>query len=238
MDTQKIKDQLREFQAEFSKITRARHPLEIRHFIVGGHKARWRQWYQLCIETDNKWQALQEAEGKQQLLALEIEELEIKLKEHERRVRDLEALRKIDRPYMIKVEKLQIELRMKQNVYERSKGYMLGALKEIEDFSRIAREEYREFWGKSEEEWANEGEMQYIASRMASQVAVDLLTFGRIQAGNLQALLQLPKETQKDILAQALIERDEYNTLAIPVQEEHDRLIEKKGLKMLSGEKK
>ena len=76
-----IREKLQNFKVEFAKITRAKHPFEIRHFIVGSHENRWRQWYQLCIETDAKWRAIQEAEAGKRLTDLEIRELNLKIEE-------------------------------------------------------------------------------------------------------------------------------------------------------------
>ncbi len=230
MNAEKTKEELKAFQAEFSKITRAKHPLEIEHFVVGSHTSRWRQWYQLCIECDNRWTAVQEAEGKQQLAKLEIEELEIKIQRSSK-------LDMTDRMAQIEVEKLKIELQQKRNQFERAKGYMVGALKEIQDYLHLAKTKYEDFWGKSEDEWVKDGERDYWLERLSGQIAVDLLTYGRVQAGNLNVLLQAPKELRADILRLGLAKQRDYNHFALPVQRAHEELVmqdQKNRLEVLS----
>jgi hypothetical protein len=213
MNAEQMKDQLQSFKAEFSKITRAKHPLEIKHFIVGSHISRWRQWYQLCIECDSKWLAVQDAEGKQRIMELEIEELEIK-------IAALKTIVGASRREEILVEKLEIELQSKRNHFERSKGYMVGALKEIADYLHLAQTEYKEFWGRSEDEWVQDGEREYWVSRLSSQIAVDMSTFGRIQAGNLAVLLQAPEDIRTDILREALKQHRSYAKYASQIENE------------------
>lgn len=212
---EKIREELQEFKAEFSKITRSRHPFELKHFVIGQHESRWRQWYQLCIECDNKWMALQDAEAKHRISALEIEEAEIRLD-------------KMDpvgpRLDVIQYEKAKIVLQQKKNQHERSEGYMVGALKEIQDFLSLAKTEYQEFWGKSEDSLVKESEIHYWKGRLSSQIAVDLMSFGKIQAGNLTALLQTPREVQKQILISALGKQESYNGVAIPAEKEFKKL--------------
>lgn len=222
MNTSQLKDQLQGFKAEFSKVTRARHPLEIKHFVVQAHSSRWRQWYQLCIETDSKWAAIQEAEYRQKVAELEIEELEIARDELKTVLKDVPSEKL--RSYEIRVEKLSLEIQHKKNQFERAKTYMVGALKEIQDFLNLAKTEYKNFWGKSEDEWVKEGEADYWTHRLSDQIAVDLLTFGMIQAGNLSVLLQAPDAIRADILRGALETKKSYFTFAVPIQKEFDRL--------------
>jgi hypothetical protein len=233
MNTSQLKDQLQGFKAEFSKITRARHPLEIKHFVVQSHTSRWRQWYQLCIETDSKWAAIQEAEYRQKLAALELEELGLLLAEKKGFVAPTNINPRVKRSREIEIEKLSLEIQHKTNQFERAKTYMVGALKEIQDFLHLAKTEYKDFWGKSEDELVRNGESDYWTHRLSDQIAVDLLTCGMIQAGNLNVLLQAPEEIRAGILRQALKKKHAYHSFALPIQKEFEKLIADAGIKKL-----
>ena len=217
-----LKAQLLKFKTEFDKITRAKHPMEIRHFVVGQHESRWRQWYQLCIETEAKWRALEEAEAGVRLCELEIEELKLKIQtdftwslDHISLLTS-EAQRKTARITLrleeIANEKIELEIKRKERAMAQSRTVMTGAMKEIADYLALAQE-YPEFWGKSEDELVADGEREYWVSRLSRQVAVDLLTYGKPQAGNTNVLMQLDPTTREKILRESLLKTSKHLNL-------------------------
>jgi hypothetical protein len=221
MDIEQQKTELKAFYSEMTKITRARHPFEIRHFIVGHHENRWRQWYQLCIETDAKWAAIEEAEFNRKITELEIQELNLKIesllagivKRGERAAGLYET--QIDE---VAIEKLRVEVARKRRHLERGASLMVGALKEISDMTTIARNEFKDFFGKTEEELAKTHERDYWKDRLSRQLAVDLITFGKIQAGNLEVLLQLPEAKREEIMKAAIPRVEAQLQLAVKVE--------------------
>jgi hypothetical protein len=198
-----LKTQLNKFKTEFEKVTRAKTPFEIKHFVIGQHESRWKQWYQLCIETDAKYRAIQETEGNKRLTELEIEELELSL-----------ISKPKSRLAEIGNEKIQIQIGQKKNQLAHINSLMIGAFKEVSDYLALAENEYPEFWGKSEDELVAAHEEDYWNQRLSRQIAVDLMTFGRIQAGNITCLLQLGEKQKTRILMMALSKSDQHTGIA------------------------
>jgi len=185
MDYLQVRKDLDAFKPQMDVITRAKTTFEIRNFIIGMHESPSKQWHQLLIQMDEKFRALQEAEASKQLLQVDIDELEYKNKHQ---TSGFDQRRHI------------IQIQQKKNQLERLEIGMQGALKELADYLFIANSEFKEFAGKSEEELSSEGDLDYWRKRLSRQIQVDVLTFGRIQAGNLNCLLQLAPDLQKDIL--------------------------------------
>jgi hypothetical protein len=200
---------IRAFREKMTRITRARHPIEIRHFVVGQHSDKWRQWYQLCIETDAKWAALEENESSVALALLEIEEREIKI-----RVIEASGSTGTDLELdQIEIKKLRVMNERSRRELERGNALVAGAVRELEDMARIAEEEFSEFFNASEDELVSKYERGYWVSRLARQIGVDMLTFGRVQAGNLECLLRLPDEMKRDVLIEGVSHVEGHNTL-------------------------
>lgn len=221
MNREEIQKELDLFRPQMDEITRARSPYELRYFVIGRHESRWKQWYQLVIECEEKFRALQEAEASQRLTLLEIEELELKKPVCSPHLPDREK-----RLVQILIEKTDIEIQKKRNSLDRLKSLMVGALKEIQDFLTIARTEFSDFYGKKEDDLLKEHELPYWKDRLSRQVAMDLLTHQQITQGNLNVLLQMPREDQKEILKKAIDKRADHLRLADETQAELEALAD------------
>jgi hypothetical protein len=240
MDAEQIRSRLPAFKAEFDKITRARSPLEIRHFIVGYHENRWKQWYQLCIECDAKWRALEEAEAGVRLTELDIRELNYKIEEILEKIacRGNTSKTREDLLDEIAIERLKIQVQQKKNGLAHAERLMTGALKEIADYLALAESEYKDFWGKSEEQLVAENEKQYWNQRLARQIAVDILTFGRAQAGNINVLLQLGENQREEIQRSALAIADSYIAQASKIEKSYMLEASQKAVLPASSDKR
>jgi len=96
---------------------------------------------------------------------------------------------------------------------------MLGALAECKDFVRMLEVEYKDLTGKTEDELLV-CEKEYWVSRLAKQCEVDILTNGKVGAGNLDTLLKLPKQDQAEIMQKSFERINEFKQFTAKIERE------------------
>lgn len=192
-----------------AQLTRSRNPFELRYFVIGKHEDRVQQYKQAVIEMEAKYNALRESYFKKAETQIDREELSEKLdaetSDHERR---------------------RLEIKLARLDFEEKQGdqAMLGGVKEILDFLTIIEGEYADLLDMTEEQLLlTEGE--YWKTRFAKQVHIDLMTVGKITAGNLCALEQMPKDTQREVLKLAMVRDNEVNQLFLEAESEGKKLL-------------
>lgn len=223
MDKENLIKKLHAFKPQLVKITRARTPMQIRNFVIGQYESRFKQWYQLIIECDEKWNALIAAEAGKRLAELEIEELGLS-----------RNARPVSRYDEIQNEKLELEIQKKINELSRLETVMTGAMKEIADFLFIAETEFKDFFDKTEDELYRVHEIPYWRERLSRQIQVDLATTGRVQAGNMNALLQMSEQEQHNILLMASRKQTEYIKITQSVDAVHSSEVNHERLMLAS----
>lgn len=172
---------LDDVQMDGSGITRSRLPFQLEHFVVKSQENRMRQWYQLCIEADAKAQALTEASFGVRLKEIDIEEKSVPVDGFEGRRRAVE------------VERLRFELAVIRNG-------MIGAAKELFELVALAEREFSDLIGVEEDVLYLAHEREYWVQRLSHQAHLDICATGRVSAGNLDAIMKLPLDAQRECL--------------------------------------
>ncbi len=209
-----ISEKIKNFKKNFETFTRAKTPLEIDWFILGRHESRHQQYKQLCLQAEDRYRALHEAEYGKKKTEIEIEELQEKLA----------ALCEISGESSSRERekaKTTLELSKKKADLDHLDHLMLGALKELADYVQIAETRFSDLMTKSEDEFYNEGERTYWIERMSRQIQVDLAVYGRIQEGNLSSLLMMPDSERMQVLLLSSQKQDEFLKLAGSVDAIH-----------------
>lgn len=81
--TEVVVQQKRDVFSRFDAINYGRAGFKMKHFVVGKHDMPWAQWQQALIEFKGQAIQVEEFAIDQEILALEIERLEIAVREHE-----------------------------------------------------------------------------------------------------------------------------------------------------------
>lgn len=185
------------YESVFDTITMPRTPLEIEWFVVGRHDHPMQQYKQAVIEMESRYQAILEAEEN------------LKRKDIHRRRILLQLKTEQDQ---FTIEELQLDLAKIDREERIIKIGMIGAGKELLVFDAIIKKRFPDFLCATEERLL-EMEGDYWKSRFAKQIAVDLMTFGRIGEGNRSALMGMSEEVQKETLQLAVIKTESRRTL-------------------------
>ena len=192
-----MSEKLSQFKGVCEKLTRSKTTFEIRHFVIGQHESRYRQWRQIQMEADQKIHALEEAQANVSLAQVDLEELEYKV------------ANMLGGDFEVSRNKIRIQ--QKKNQLKRSEFSMTGCLKELTDYMQIAETEFADFFDKSEEELASKYDEAYWLDRLSRQAQFDLVTQGKIGAGNMGAISQVPEKLQELILAFSVLKAKEFN---------------------------
>lgn len=196
-----IKTKLAEFVPVMDGLSRARNPFELRYFVIGKHDDRVQQYKQAVIEMDAKYKAVVGTLHDQKVRSLEREEILLRKKPFpENRLQEIEN------------ERLDLDIQKMDREEHDAKIAMTGAFKEVMDFIAIIENEYSDLIEKTEEELLKT-EVEHWKARLAKQLSVDMLAFGRVGEGNRSSLLMLPKEVQEDIYFQAALRTEETKRL-------------------------
>src|SRR3990172_468615 len=212
-----IVKKVKEYKAELcDKFVRARNPYELRYFVVGKHDDRIQQYKQLLVEMDAKYKALEEAQYKLSLADIDREEKELERK----KITSMGLSRKdILHNKRIDIELAHMDLQAKDTELA-----MLGALKECINFTEMIDNEYSDLKVLSEED-ALLFEKNYWQDRLSRQIEIDMITSGRIGAGNLSVLSNMPKEDQETILIKAIQKTEEFKLLDATASNEAKKLL-------------
>jgi len=160
------------------------------HFVSGSHPTFYRQVRQTLIELNSRKHSLEKIKISVRKCELEIEKIKNNIEksedDYERKLLEIE----LDdilldlRVWHKKIKQCHIEMRyfldwLKQNC---------GSVEEADKFFEQDDEEEHKYW----------------IARMAKQTSIDIITSGRLGAGNLDAILQMPEEDQVKTLQLAL----------------------------------
>jgi len=201
-------EKVQQYKPLMDSFIRARNPYELRHFVIGKHDDKIQQYKQLLVEMDVKYRAIEEAQTNIEIKNLEIEEKKLDKISNTANRKDEIHNEKID----IEVFKLE-----RENKYTYLS--MLGALAECKDFVRMLEVEYKDLTGKTEDELLV-CEKEYWVSRLAKQCEVDILTNGKVGAGNLDTLLKLPKQDQAEIMQKSFERINEFKQFTAKIERE------------------
>ena len=156
-------------------------------FVVGSQITPYKKVQQALLELETRNHGFTELKYKHRLCINNRKVIERALKVEEGK----------ETPDELEVERLQIELEKAyydESIYERK---MVTYDREIREFCDMVREHMEE--GNSIEHYrvTNETEdRKYWISRLAKQAAVDVHAIGRLGSGNLDSILNMPREDQ------------------------------------------
>ena len=161
---------------------------QLRHFVIENQLTDWRKIHQIKLEIQTRHKSLQTANWDQLKLEGEIELLK----------EDIELDPNM-RPGQRKIHDSEIKRREYDMWYNRR--YNKNAARELEIFSN----ELRNLVGTKEElyqidENKEEKEIEYWQVRMGKQAAMDMMAYGRVGVGNMEAIAQMPVEDQSRAL--------------------------------------
>lgn len=165
-----------------------------KHFVINSHVTPYRQMQQAAMEVQVRYNSLQKITISYKRCLNDIARVTHEMEQEE------DPFYKQDKVYELQL--LQVDKTVWINKINQSK-------KEIESFVHIIKEKYNtnldDIKGLLEDKELKEREEQkYWIARMARQSATDLMTSGRIQAGNIEALLQMNPEDQAAVVDLAL----------------------------------
>lgn len=203
-----IKEKISDFVPVMDGLSRARNPFELRYFVIGKHDDRVQQYKQAVIEMEAKYKAIQEALHTKATRAIDREEIMLKMIENPQNRQD-----------ELTNARLELDLNKLDRENRDTDIGMTGAFKEVMDFITIIENEYSDLIDKTEEELLSQ-EVEYWKSRFAKQIHIDLMTTGRIGAGNLTVLQSMPKELQEHTLAKSMVRTEEFKKLEAKVERE------------------
>lgn len=161
---------------------------QLRHFVIENQFTHWRKCHQIKLEIQTRHKALQNAnfdilklEGEIELLKEDIE-MDPHMRKGQRKIHDAE----------IKAREYDIWYSRRQNKQ---------AAMELEIFAN----ELRNLVGDKEELYAidddsEQKEIEYWQVRMGKQAAMDMMAYGRVGVGNMEAITQMPVEDQSRVL--------------------------------------
>ncbi len=205
---EEIKQHIAEFVPVMDGLSRARNPYELRYFVIGKHDDRVQQYKQAVIEMDTKYRSFMDAIADRERKALAIEKLEMKL------IRDPQSRMDEITNREIELDIQRVNLDDKQTLIA-----MTGAFNEVLDFMRIIEDEFPDLVDKTEEELLKY-ETEYWKKRFTKQCHIDLMVYGKLGEGNRSAIEQLPKDMQREILAEAMMRTEEVRMFENKVEQE------------------
>ena len=164
-----------------------------KHFVINSHVTPYRQMQQAAMEVQVRYNSLQKITISYKRCLNDIARVTHEMEQEE------DPFYKQDKVYELQL--LQVDKNVWTNKINQSK-------QEIESFVNIIKSKFgdpSDIKGLLEDKELKEREEQkYWIARMARQSATDLMTTGRIQAGNIEALLQMNPEDQAAVVDLAL----------------------------------
>lgn len=192
---------------------------QVENFVVNTGVVDYRKAKQCLIEIEQRQQAYEDVEFGQRKSAAEIEILK-------------ESLSQETSP--AKKSLIEIEIEEKQNHLVRGerrlKGIRTEQLRYIEQFKKFAKtdDEVKQLKESSVEE-----ERKYWIARMGKQAAMEMLSYGKIGTGNMESIMQMPKEDQMQVISGALEYTKKMETGIIAIEQD----IEKTLIDLLKNQK-
>tara|TARA_A100000172_G_scaffold40507_2_gene24700 strand:- start:590 stop:1504 length:915 start_codon:yes stop_codon:yes gene_type:complete len=171
-----------------------------KYFVVNSQVTPWRQMRQAVMEIQTRLNAVQKVTIQYKRTLNDIERTKSEMAEEENK------FYKQDKEY--ELELLYIDLQVWDNKMRQSKMEIDGLLRIIKEKLGKKPDEDYDFEELKEtvlnKEIEEKEEHKYWIARMAKQSALDLLTTGRLQAGNLDSMLMMSPEDQAAVTDLAL----------------------------------
>ena len=171
-----------------------------KYFVVNSQVTPWRQMRQVVMEIQTRLNAIQKVTIQYKRTLNDIERTKSEMAEEENK------FYKQDKGY--ELELLYIDLQVWDNKMRQSKDEIDGLLRIIKEKLGKKPDDDYDFEELKEtvlnKEIEEVEEHKYWIARMAKQSALDLLTTGRLQAGNLDSMLMMSPEDQAAVTDLAL----------------------------------
>lgn len=193
---------------------------KIKHFVIGSQIHPLHKIKQYLMELNSRQDSLESFENEVLKTEIEIE---------------LEEERKLDCKYESEKKLIDLEIGRKRKYLKISNERLRHALIERDKFLRLIKEFNESSEGKDEEnvlymdvllnnpEKCEKIEKEYWEYRLAKQSAMDMIAYGRIGVGNMDAVLQLDEDSQQKCLAMAyealILNESRMNIISDKVQE-------------------
>lgn len=191
-------------------------------FVVNSQVTPWRQMRQAIMEIQTRLNALQKVTVQYKRTLNDIKRCEYEREQEEN------EFYKQDKVYEIEI--LQLDVQVWRNKMRQSKEEINGLLKIIKEKTGGEVELDKLKHTIVDKDIEREEEHKYWIARMAKQSAMDLLTTGRIQAGNLDSMLMMNPADQAAIADLALTYSTAMNTslnkLKGAAEEKVDKMLE------------
>ncbi len=166
-----------------------------RWFVVNSQVTPYRQLRQACMEVQSRYQSLQRVTIQYKRSQNDCKRVEAEMQEEK------DEYWKEDKKY--ELELLYLDLQNWKNKIRQCQAELSGILKIVKErVGDIPASEVTKYL--SDRDIMEEEEHKYWIARMAKQSATDLLTTGRIQAGNLDSMLMMNPEDQAAVTDLAL----------------------------------
>jgi hypothetical protein len=172
---------------------------KLKNFVARSHIHPMHQLRQLMLELNSKTEMIEAWEfDKEQFeleIELEMEKKEITPYEAQKKLHDLEAKR-------VKQKLLTVKEKLRTIYRERDK--VLRLIEEIDNSPQGYTKDGRRYLDvMNDPEQSEEIESDYWEYRLAKQAALDMIAYGRVGVGNMDAIMQLDADAQNRALTMA-----------------------------------
>ncbi len=172
---------------------------KVKHFVAGSHIHPLHKIKQYLMELGSRYENLEIFENDIKRIELEIALLEEQ---------------QLDMKYESEKKLAQLEIMVKTRTLDIAKEKFRNANTEVQKYLRLIDEFNNSSEGKNEEgklymDLMNDPvesekiEAQYWEYRLAKQAALDMIAYGRIGIGNMEAIMQLDGDAQNKCIAMA-----------------------------------
>jgi hypothetical protein len=197
-----------------------------RYYVVGSHVTPYRQLQQAVMEVQVRYNGMQKIAISYKRCLNDIERIKWEIENEEN------PFYKKDKEY--ELELLLCDKQLWVNKLKQSQDEISGFISIIKE--RTGEDPSTCMNMLEDKQLKEEEEHKYWIARMAKQASVDLLTTGRIQAGNLESMLQMSPEDQTAITDLALTYSTAVNrsvgAIKEAAEERVDKLLNGKSIQM------
>lgn len=195
-----------------------------KYFVIGSQVTPYRQLRQACMEIQSRYNALQKTTIQYKRCLNDISRTRMEIENEE------DEWDRTDKSY--ELELLLIDKTIWANKINQSRQELDGLMKIIKERHDIDVNHPSELMDRiSDHNILEEEEHKYWIARMAKQSALDLLTSGRIQSGNLESMLMMTPEDQVAVADLALTYSTALNRCIGGIKESAENRVDK----MLDG---
>ena len=188
-----------------------------RYYVVGSHVTPYRQLQQAVMEVQVRYNGMQKIAISYKRCLNDIERIKWEIENEEN------PFYKKDKEY--ELELLLCDKQLWVNKLKQSQDEISGFISIIKE--RTGEDPSTCMNMLEDKQLKEEEEHKYWIARMAKQASVDLLTTGRIQAGNLESMLQMSPEDQTAITDLALTYSTAVNRSVGAIKEAAEERVDK-----------